>query len=85
MRRLLMMFRSHSKGSLARFKEKIDNRIGKGDIGREVLDALIKAGILYSDEKMYFIDSDKMAQKLGVKYDDIRSSIINDKIKQFLS
>lgn len=85
MRRLLLMFRSHSKGSLARFKEKIDNRIGKGDIGREVLDTLIKAGILYADEKMYFIDPEMMAQKLGVKYDDIRSSIINDKIKRFLS
>lgn len=85
MRRLLLMFRSHSKGSLARYKEKIDNRIGKGDIGRNVLDALIQAGILYADEKMYFINPEKMAQELGVKYDDIRSSTINDKIKQFLS
>lgn len=29
------MFRSHSKGDLARLKEKIDNRIGNSDIGKE--------------------------------------------------
>ncbi|BCD55447.1 hypothetical protein [Alistipes indistinctus] len=85
MRRLLLMFRSHSKGDLARYKDKIDNRIGNSSIGKKVLDALIEKGILYSKEMLYFIDIEKMAQELGVKYDDIRSSIINDKIKHFLA
>ncbi len=85
MRRLLLMFRSHSKGDLARYKDKIDNRIGNSNIGKKVLDALIEKGILYSKEMLYFIDLEKMAMELGVKYDDIRSSIINDKIKHFLA
>lgn len=79
------MFRSHSKGDLARYKDKIDNRIGNSNIGKKVLDALIEKGILYSKEMLYFIDLEKMAMELGVKYDDIRSSIINDKIKHFLA
>ncbi len=85
MRRLLLMFRSHSKGDLARYKDKIDNRIGNSSIGKKVLDALIEKGILYSKEMLYFIDLEKMAIELGVKYDDIRSSIINDKVKHFLA
>lgn len=84
MRRLFLMFRSHSKGDLARYKDKIDNRIGNSSIGKKVLDALIGKGILYSKEMLYFINLEKMAQELGVKYDDIRSSIINEKIKYFL-
>lgn len=85
MRRLFLMFRSHSKGDLARYKEKIDNRIGNSSIGRKVLDALLDQGVLYSKEMLYFINLEKMAHVLGVKYDDIRSSIINDKIRLFLS
>lgn len=85
MRRVFLMFRSHSKGDLARYKEKIDNRIGNSDIGKRVINALLNKGIIYSKEIMYFVDTDKMALELGVKYNDIRSSIINDKIKRFLS
>lgn len=85
MRRLFLMFRSHSKGDLARYKDKIDNRIGNNSIGKKVLYALLERGILYSNDMLYFIDLEKMARELGVKYDDIRSSIINDKIKHFLT
>lgn len=84
MRRVLLMFRSHSKGDLARYKEKIDNRIGNSKIGKMVLDSLLNKGILYPKDLMYFVDTDKLASELGVKYNDIRSSIINDKIKTFL-
>ena len=80
MRRVLLMFRSHIKGDLARYKEKIDN----SKIGKMVLDSLLNKGILYPKDLMYFVDTDKLASELGVKYNDIRSSIINDKIKTFL-
>lgn len=33
---------------------------------------------------MYFVNTDRMASELGIKYNDIRSSTINDKIRQFL-
>lgn len=84
MRRTILMFRSHSKGDLARLKEKIDNRIGNSDIGKRVINALLNKGIIYSKEIMYFVNTDRMASELGIKYNDIRSSTINDKIRQFL-
>lgn len=85
MRRVFLMFRSHSKGDLARYKEKIDNRVGNSEVGKKVIDALLNRGVIYSKEIMYFVDTDKLASELGVKYNDIRSSLINDKIKHFLS
>ncbi|MDD4821585.1 MAG: hypothetical protein PHI48_03395 [Bacteroidales bacterium] len=85
MRRIFLMFRSHSKGDLARYKEKIDNRIGNSYIGKSVIAALLSAEIIYSRDIMYFVNTEKMASELGVKYNDIRSSVINDKIQSFLS
>lgn len=84
MRRLILMFRSHSKGKLARFKDKIDNRIGNVPIGEKVLTALITSGVIYTEEHLYLIDNEKMASVLGVKYDDVRSCVINEKIEKFL-
>lgn len=84
MRRIILMFRSHSKGKLARYREKIDNRVGNVVVGKKVLDALISSGIICIDEHLYFIDNDKIALLLGVKYNDIRSCVINDKIRDFL-
>lgn len=84
MRRIILMFRSHSKGKLARYREKIDNRIGNVAIGKKVLDALISSGIICIEEHLYIIDNEKIASLLGIKYNDIRSCVINDKIKDFL-
>ena len=84
MRRIILMFRSHSKGKLARYREKIDNRIGNVAIGKKVLDALISSGIICIEEHLYTIDNEKIASLLGIKYNDIRSCVINDKIKDFL-
>ena len=70
--------------TIRRLKEKIDNRIGNSDIGKRVINALLNKGIIYSKEIMYFVNTDRMASELGIKYNDIRSSTINDKIRQFL-
>ena len=85
MRKTLLMFRAHSKGDLARFKDKIDNRIGNSEIGKKIINALLNKGIMYPKELKYFINNDKLASELGVKYNDIRSFVINDKTKKFLS
>ncbi len=84
MRRIILMFRSHSKGKLARYKEKIDNRIGNVAVGKKVLDALKSSGIIYVDKHLYIIDNDKIASLLGVKYNDIRCCVVNQKIRDFL-
>lgn len=84
LRRMILMFRSHSKGVLARYCEKIDNRIGKSPLGKALIEGLVKEGVLYSDNIMYYINSNKFAEVLGAKYDDIRSSEMNEKTVKFL-
>ena len=84
LRRMILMFRSHSKGTLARFKSKIDNRIGNTPMGSAIIDALLKNKIIYEGNFMYFIDADKQAELLGLKYDDIRSCEMNSKTIAFL-
>lgn len=84
LRRMILMFRSHSKGSLARCRSKIDNRIGKTDLGKAIINGLLNNGVLSSEGLMYYIKSDRFAEVLGMKYDDIRSSTVNEKTKAFI-
>ena len=84
MRRTLIMFRSHSKGQLAKHHEKIDNRIGNTLVGKAVIDALLKKHIIYQEEHVYVIDNDSMDNYLGVKFDGIRNSTITKPMFQFL-
>lgn len=83
-RRMILMFRSHSKGVLARYCSKIDNRIRKTEIGHSIIAKLLKEKVLWSDNVCYYIDYERFASVIGVKYDDIRSCIINDKTRTFL-
>lgn len=85
MRRMLLQFRSHRRGIRAKYKNKIDNRFGRKDIGKKVLDALKKVHIITEDNTMYYIDAQRMAEVLEVKYDDLRTCEINDSIIKFLT
>lgn len=85
MRRTLIMFRSHSKGKLAKHCAKIDNRIGKTQVGKAVLDTLLEKRILYRQDYVYIIDNDSMDKYLGVKFDGIRNSKFTKKMKAFLN
>lgn len=83
-RRMILMFRSHSKGVLARYCSKIDNRIKKTAIGRSIIDKLLKEKVIWKDNDYYYIDYERFASTIGVKYDDIRSCVINEKTRAFL-
>lgn len=85
MRRTLIMFRSHSKGKLAKCCSKIDNRIGRTESGKPVLNALITKGIIYKEGIMYFINLHAMNEHLGVSFDGIKECVVTDKIKDFIS
>lgn len=85
LRRIILHFRSHSKGLLAKYKDKINNRIGDKSPGKEVLNSLIEKGVIYTKEEMYCIDDTKFSEVLGVNFDGIRSFEINDLTKKFLS
>lgn len=85
MRRALIMFRSHSKGQLAKSHAKIDNRIGSTPLGKNVIKALVNNHIIYRDEHVYVIDNVAMDKFLGVKFDGIRNSTITNTMLKFLS
>ena len=85
MRRALIMFRSHSKGQLAKSHAKIDNRIGSTPLGKNVIKALVNNHIIYRDDHVYVIDNEAMDKFLGVKFDGIRNSTITDTMLKFLS
>lgn len=66
-RKFVIAFRSHGKGSLARYEEKLEHaRMTKG-YGKQVLDAMVKDGILTKEDRFYFLDSSKLAE-LKVSY-----------------
>lgn len=85
MRRALIMFRSHSKGQLAKSHAKIDNRIGSTLLGKNVIKALVNNHIIYKDEHVYVIDKEAMDKFLGVKFDGVRNSTITKTMLKFLS
>jgi hypothetical protein len=84
MRRTLIMFRSHSKGGFAKVQSKIQNRIASKPDGKIVVDALLERGIIYPKERMYFINKEMMNEHLGLKFDSLRTCVINEKVTKFL-
>lgn len=87
LRKIILLFRSHSKGAMAKFKDKIEHRrvLGNENIGRKVLDALIDNKILTSDQILYYIDDKMIHEKLGVSYLELRQQKINQKTIDFLN
>jgi hypothetical protein len=85
LRKIIVLFRSHSKGRMAKFKDKIENqRIAGRDTGKKVLEKLVQTGVLYLEGNLYFINPDIIASQLGVSYQNVRFGEINEKTVSFL-
>ena len=85
LRRILSEFRSHSKGQLAKYKEKIENRrVLKDTNGEKVLAALVGSGVLYLEYPMYIINEARIHEVLGVNWLDLRKGNRNPKLINFL-
>ncbi|WP_146038407.1 hypothetical protein [Pseudomonas sp. FW300-N1A1] len=86
LRRLVMAFRSHSKGQLARFRDKIDHfRMLKGKIGEALLQKLIDDGIIWAEGPMYCLDANKLGAKVGISFQDAQAKEYSQKTKDYLS
>ena len=68
---ILPLFRSHKKGSLAKYRDAIEHRRRSRGAGRHVIDALRSEGVLSMDEMMYYLDSDKLEKIVGLTYHHI--------------
>lgn len=85
LRRTISLFKSHSKGRLAKYKDKIDNRRWLGSTEWQfLLKALLENGVFYVEENFYFISSERLGVNLGVSYDQLRSGVMTDKIVSFI-
>ena len=84
LRSIILDFRSHSKRELAKHYQKIDFVYGNNEMGQLVIKALLNKNIMYKDAHLYKLNSDLMAEKLGLSYDDIRHFEMSDQVKRFL-
>lgn len=86
LRRLILAFRSHSKGQLARFVDKIEHaRMTQGEIGEAIRERLLRDGVLTTDGKMYYLDSTKLGEIVGVQFQDIKMNRFGERVHQYLS
>jgi hypothetical protein len=88
-RRIVMTLRSHSKGNLARFRDKIEHqRVLKGPVGRALLEKLVEDKILVRDEKFYFWNPSVADEVVGVTWGDLRlgvcPALLTAYLKQFV-
>lgn len=73
LRRLVIAFRSHSKGQLARFKGKIEHaRMSKGDIGEVLRAQLLDDKVLSVDGPMYILDPKALGRVVGLSFQDAK-------------
>jgi hypothetical protein len=85
LRRISSEFASHSKGGLAKYRDKIEHeRVLRNSIGRGILDALIKEGGLQCDPTFYYVDPDQCDAKLGISWHQLRQYKSSSKLETFL-
>jgi len=85
LRKILTHFRSHSKGAMAKYRDKIENeRVAGNPIGEAVLNRLLHDGVLILKDPMYFIQTDQVGQLLGISWPELRKGDISDKLLQYL-
>jgi hypothetical protein len=85
LKRILMEFRSHSKGALARYKHKIEHeRVLKNAVGQAVLDRLVRDGILSLRGRFYYLDPDKLSTNVGVSWHDLRRGRIPKSLGDYI-
>lgn len=83
-RKFVISFRSHSKGSLGRYRHKLEHaRMTKGS-GQAVLDALMEMHVLSLDGPMYYLDPDALIEKIGASYHDCIRRQYSDQTIEFI-
>lgn len=87
LRRLILTFRSHKKGSLARFKDKVESRrMTKGEVGERLQEQLLGDGVLTFDgtQGMYFLSPQLLAEKVGASYQDLKAKRFSPAVIAYL-
>ena len=86
LRRIFMEFASHSKGGLAKYRDKIEHdRVLRGECGRKVLDQLLIEGVFNYDSKFYYLNSENFSKILGITWQELRQHKLTPLTEAFLN
>ena len=86
LRRILVQFRSHSRGTMARFKPKIENeRVAGNPIGQAILNRLLSDKVLSLKGSHYFLDPKQVDTHLGITWLDLQKGQTTEKLIQYLA
>lgn len=83
-RKFVIAFRSHSKGSLKRYRPKIEHARMTKESGQAVLDLLVDNKILSVTGNMYTLDPDKLGELAGATYAEAMAKKFSAKTQQFV-
>jgi hypothetical protein len=83
-RRIVMTLRSHSKGSLARYRYKIEHQRVLKNNGRKILDRMCEDNILVLKRDFYHWDPEKASILLGISWHDLRNGRYNQRVLEYL-
>lgn len=84
-RKILSHFRSHSKGAMAKYRDKVENpRVAGNRVGSAVLAKLVQDKVLVIEGPMYFVVPERVDALLGTSWPDLRKGKASDKLLQYL-
>ncbi|MGA3401595.1 MAG: hypothetical protein ABSC95_20485 [Acetobacteraceae bacterium] len=84
LRKFVIAFRSHSKGSLRRYRDKLDHaRMTKGS-GQSVLNLMLNDKVIFIAGNMYVLDPNMLAPCTGLNYADCMARHFSDKAIAFV-
>ncbi|MEQ9773546.1 hypothetical protein ABRQ03_22200, partial [Pectobacterium jejuense] len=84
-RRIVMAFRSHSKGRLARLQDKINHvRMLRDVDGRALLDKLISDGVISAESHMYYLEPNKLGSVTGASFLDVNKKNYSADTMQYI-
>jgi hypothetical protein len=83
--RILVHFRSHRRGRLAKYKYKVEHwRVLGNDTGWAILRRCLKDGILTLEGSFYFLQPENVDKHLGISWPDLRKGRTSPKLEEYL-
>ena len=85
LRKILTHFRSHGRGGLAKYRDKVDNpRVAGNQTGALVLARLLKDGVLYSSGNFYYLRPANVDKYLGIPWPALRGGLVSEKLEAYM-
>lgn len=84
LKKMLRLFRSHSRNQLAKYRQAIDHRRRTKGTGQAVLDHLKREGVITINGPMYYLDADLLSERVGLSFQDVRTTRYSGKTLEFL-